>query len=474
MMLMLFFISTVEAQVYIFEAMPAPASGYSDSEWLSIYNHSETDIDISGWYIDDIAIPSDTLIPAADFIIFSPDPAMVSKRFPMDNTKVMQLDISLRNAGKKIALRLPGGEVIDQVQYLDSSSYRDRAWYRKGWAEETLELHCHAYFGSSFPSAELLDNSCPQLSITELVVGEYITIANDSGMDVAAGSGLKAIWSNGDIVQITQQLPANSQLRIRIDDVGDLSPGESVVLKLGGNKLDEWAVEQQTIQSDLQVGDIQISRLYPAPLDTESEWVELLNTTTRDLNLMGSYLIDESARSFDLDIIIPAETSVKVEPQFALNNGGDTVSLYGTDGQLLDQLQYKAASAGEEIHAVSPTPSVEPKKTVVTAVDTKPIPKDITTDKQPGLSTVVTDWGTPISKYQFIGQLAWQDLGLISVSQLLIMGILAVAVMGGIYDRKWISLRLVQTIELIKSKFADWHRQILQRIELLNRQGLIE
>ena len=96
--------------------------------------------------------------------------------------------------------------------------------------------------------------------------------------------------------------------------------------------------------------DLEITSLYPAPTTGESEWIELFNSSSQDLDLSFYTLEDENAQQESLSGTITAGESLQVDSfSFALNNGGDTVTLRTIDGEYVDSLSYSDASSQEVI-----------------------------------------------------------------------------------------------------------------------------
>lgn len=109
---------------------------------------------------------------------------------------------------------------------------------------------------------------------------------------------------------------------------------------------------------------IEISALYPAPLEGESEWVELSNTGNASLSLANYTLEDETGSPMNLSGSLAAGQSIQIsELSFQLNNGGDSVTLKTLEGDILDTLSYSSsengtAIIGEEIELSSETEEI--------------------------------------------------------------------------------------------------------------------
>lgn len=107
-------------QVRVNEFMPAPSSG---NEWIELYNPTSSPVDVSGYYVDDVAngggapkaIPSGTVIPAGGRWVYE---------FPSG---------FLNNTGTDAArYTSPSGVEIDAYTYTLSSTQYDKVFHRTG------------------------------------------------------------------------------------------------------------------------------------------------------------------------------------------------------------------------------------------------------------------------------------------------------------------------------------------------------
>jgi len=106
------------------------------------------------------------------------------------------------------------------------------------------------------------------------------------------------------------------------------------------------------IWASYQKGNVVISELLPDPVgnDNELEWIELQNLTSDTLDLSG-WILDKKTQ-FKIPngtIIAPLGFLVFTRPQtrIALNNDGDSLDLYFSDGTLVDSISYLKAPEGQ-------------------------------------------------------------------------------------------------------------------------------
>jgi len=86
-------------------------------------------------------------------------------------------------------------------------------------------------------------------------------------------------------------------------------------------------------------GDIIISEFVSDPVSNESEWIELMNTTTHDLDLTDWYLEEGAGYRTFLRDVITAKGYLVVDKS-SLNNNGDIIMLKDDQGVIMDQVAY--------------------------------------------------------------------------------------------------------------------------------------
>lgn len=117
------------------------------------------------------------------------------------------------------------------------------------------------------------------------------------------------------------------------------------------------------IEGQLAPETILINEIMPAPFgddwdgngeaNGDDEWLELFNPTDQPVGLGGWQLTDESRIVYEipLGVIIPARgfaTFFKAQTGFALNNGGDTVTLRHPNGTTVDQFHYDHSPGSDD------------------------------------------------------------------------------------------------------------------------------
>lgn len=93
-----------------------------------------------------------------------------------------------------------------------------------------------------------------------------------------------------------------------------------------------------------------ITEVYPAPLETESEWIEVFNQSDTAVQLNGFQLYDQYSspsllHTFSNELLEPNHYTVITLSATKLNNTQDEVKLFDTQGIQLDSLAYSSAQS---------------------------------------------------------------------------------------------------------------------------------
>jgi len=114
-----------------------------------------------------------------------------------------------------------------------------------------------------------------------------------------------------------------------------------------------------------------ISEFLPNPIgkDTEGEWFELFNDGSQQVNLSGWFVKDASGKKFTFSgVTINSGSYLRVDystSRISLNNNGETIYLYDSSGNLVDEVGYQGSAPEgqslvrqekEFIFTQSPTP----------------------------------------------------------------------------------------------------------------------
>jgi len=106
--------------VFINEILPNPAGSDSNDEWIELYNSTSSNVDLSGWQIQDTTgtvttytIPKNTNIPAGSFLVFKrPETKIMLNN---DNDGVNLLTPDKKIADSKTFPKAPLGQSYNKI-----------------------------------------------------------------------------------------------------------------------------------------------------------------------------------------------------------------------------------------------------------------------------------------------------------------------------------------------------------------------
>jgi len=341
------------------------------TEWVELYNTTASDLDISGFYIDDIAggggapkvIPASTIISAGGYY-------------------VMTFSSFLNNGGDDVRFLDPTQTVIhDNTSYTTATA--DYSWYRSpdggGWSptenSTPTQGTANPGGGPTINPGDVLINEYVANSPTEWVelyntTGSALDISGYYIDDLAGGGGTPQAIPVGTTILAGgfYTMDLSSFLNNGGDDVRFIDPTQTTVIDNtsyvfatteyawyritdGGT----WSAEETDSPTKnasntppAVLGDVVINEFVA---NSATEWVELYNTTLQVKDISG-YYIDDIVAGGGSPVAIPTDTVIQPGGfyvlQFAgfLNNGGDDVRfLDPTQTIVLDSYTYTSATA---------------------------------------------------------------------------------------------------------------------------------
>jgi len=94
-------------------------------DWVEFYNHSGTDLDLSGWYFSDeddlqvFPLPAGTILEADSFLVICRDSSMFRSVFPNVENLLGNFSFGLSGGGELIRLFDSSGQIVDSLTYND-------------------------------------------------------------------------------------------------------------------------------------------------------------------------------------------------------------------------------------------------------------------------------------------------------------------------------------------------------------------
>ncbi|UCH61601.1 MAG: lamin tail domain-containing protein [Fidelibacterota bacterium] len=407
--------SSLCGPMVISEVMFHPHEDSEDAEFVELVNLGDTVIDLTGWSLADLyayhkpdPIRGDRLLlePGAYGVIFETDydttdgsyheliPGNALILFVDDN----QIGNGLGNAGDTLFLINALGDTVDMM-----------GWEQDivpGYSLEKVVPDDCTLPGNWRSSISLHGTPGGLNSVAGQVTDLGLDALDWQAVPAPRGFAMTATVTNYGLAKAGGQLLAGDTAAA---DVPSLSVGESRVIPFdwevpGGilglypltirlTVADDYDTSNNSLQIEVPIAasdlSVAVNEIMYTPLTGEPEWVELVNTTTSEVNLKDWHICDQS-NSTGLPeqtllsggyVVITSDSTggiggwlpdifVIFVPDFpALNNTGDQIVLLDPNAVVIDQVDYglfALTSAGRSLEKVSPTaPSQEATSWVI-------------------------------------------------------------------------------------------------------------
>lgn len=102
---------------------------FDPEDWVELYNNSNQNMDISGWYFSDsddahkFIFPSGTVLNADSYLVLTKNDSTFSALFPNVQNKIGDIDFGLSGDGELVRLFNESDEIIDQLIYNDKAPW---------------------------------------------------------------------------------------------------------------------------------------------------------------------------------------------------------------------------------------------------------------------------------------------------------------------------------------------------------------
>ncbi|MEW6703166.1 MAG: lamin tail domain-containing protein [Bacteroidota bacterium] len=397
----------VQSEIVINEIMYAPSN--DEPEWIELFSRANRPLNLKGWKVGDnsslVTISTtDYFLDPGEYLIISNDAAISS--FHQIPSKLLIRSLpSLSNNGDDVILKSNTGSTIDSLKYLpawggtgskslerikaDSSSIDQTNWKTSQSKlratpgrinsvtpkSNDLSLKSfipavrYAELGKSFKAMATVENSGNNPARNFLV-----KVYNDQNLDsveqpeelISELTGADLLAGNYITVEftITNFNPGQNQFIAKIEFTGDeYLDNNNALFKINGVFINELK------------GDLVVNEIMYAPNPPEQEWIEIYNTSSKQINLKGYKIANRSDTTKVIGsstVLLPEEyfviakdtlmfskyspvTKLFVAAFPSLSNSRDKVILLDSLNRAIDSLEYKnswGGSAGKSLEKI--------------------------------------------------------------------------------------------------------------------------
>lgn len=329
--------------IIISEIFPNPYGPDTEDEFIELLNIGDQDINLQEWVLGD---NSKKRFKILDQII------KPGKYLAIYRTKSK---IALNNSFDSVKLFQPfKDEVYLEVEYekaLDDWSYN----YKKDnneWIWSEVVTPEQENIIKSINHAPVIDFYFPDIiSVVSPTIFDSSDTVDDNGDELTYfwdfDDGFTNVLANPEHTYFT---PGVYTIKLTVSD------GENKVSKEKVIQVIEKDTNQTIISSSSDDIQILITEIMPNPIgsDTDEEWIEIYNSSTKPVNLLDWLIDDEEGGSkpykIKNDILLESNQYYLIDREdskIGLNNTGDKARIFNNFDKLIDQINYEKAYEGE-------------------------------------------------------------------------------------------------------------------------------
>ncbi|MBX2913968.1 MAG: lamin tail domain-containing protein [Cyclobacteriaceae bacterium] len=288
-------------------ADPTPQVGLPDAEFVELYNRSTGPVNLAGWRFTDgsstATLPSRIVLPGQYLILTSATNASVFTGFgPVVGLANFP---TLNNAGEALMLRAPDNHLIDSVNF-NLAWYNDEDKQAGGWTLELIDVNntcgeetnwtaSEASAGGTPGAVNSVNTNKPDLTGPRL---QAIAVITDSELLLTFDEKIeKPIniqpFSIAPPVSVTSaQFVSTSLRQVKLTLDGSLMPKQLYTLTItslrdcAGNEIQAaYNYKIFALPEAAAPGDVLINEILFNPRPGGVDFVELVNTSTKYINL---------------------------------------------------------------------------------------------------------------------------------------------------------------------------------------------
>ncbi|NGP89584.1 lamin tail domain-containing protein, partial [Fodinibius halophilus] len=379
-------VSAVDSgEVYVNEFSAIPAS--ESTEYIEIYNPTSKSFDLRNWTISDsrqnpaTITESQFIVPPDSFVVVAPDNTLLTNN-PNIALISMGSDFpSLNNSDDQIILRDDKQILLDSLQY-------DNSWNLSEGSLERRQPTISAYYKGNWEYSEITgsttpgmantvtqDQNPPQFTGFKILSSNKLQVSFDEQITETTAANTTNFDLSGNVITSATATAADT---VELDLKSALQNAQDYTLTITGPedifgnsmpKTDSTFTYYEL--SSVTADDIFINEFSYDPASGETEYIEIINTSSKSFDLQHWLLNDNSgspASISDTPFIIPPDSFAVIAPDNtllthypgislvamgsnfpSLNNSGDDIILRDGNGTTLDSLRFTSEWGGNEI-----------------------------------------------------------------------------------------------------------------------------
>lgn len=356
--------------IFISEFLPNPTGSDADGEFIELYNRGSRRVDLTGWRLGDESQrryeikPQDNqapIISAGGYFLIARQQSRIALNNDKDTVKLFRpledaswQEIKYRQAREGFSYNL-----------VSTSTAISKALLEYAWSETPTPGEVNKIKKVNHPPEPAFD--VPE----EIIVGQPVLFDSSDTID-PDGDELFYFWDFGDRATNTLPCPEHTFWQAGVYEVAlTVSDGEnkvkvkkSVAVREPENKIkvlaSSWPEPETSHNQEDLKPKIVISEIMPNPVgaDADGEWIELYNQGEVKVDLFSWQLDDgeEGSRPYtfaDEFWLLAGQFLVVSRKQsgLALNNNGDAVRLFDSEGELVEEVDYSGPAPEGETYA---------------------------------------------------------------------------------------------------------------------------
>ena len=378
----------------------------SNNEWIEILNVSQNQIDLTGWKFYESstkhslkAYQEDLIIESNEYAIIANDgTSFLNKNINFQGTIIDSSWSSLSEDGEEIGLMDSVGNFIELFTYIPNKNFslerRDpfaNIFTAENW-QEHLNSNTAGKENSNYNSSNSNQNTNNESQTNEENT-ENETLEETKPIQTPSDVSNFSIFFDGTVLNLKWDFPENISKALILKSTNSISATLENNVSYSNTSINDteiFLIQDENIFKDLspepektyfykiftydenyiystgiedsisipyiiKTNDIIINEFVSNPGENENEWIEFFNASSKTLDINESYLTDESATKHILNGEIKSKEYLVIEnPKFALNNSGDTISLFNKYNQNIYSISYgtnKTITAPSQSHS---------------------------------------------------------------------------------------------------------------------------